>query len=118
MQPEALSATADRRSSAPVKTLAANLGRSVTVNGALTGSEDLTVDGRVEGSIDLPDHALTIGPNATIHARIAADVVTVFGSVVGDIAARDTIIRIGHPCRGIRCALASPSRMAHTSAGK
>jgi len=80
--------------------LAANLGRSVTVNGALTGSEDLTVDGRVEGSIDLPDHALTIGPNATIHARIAADVVTVFGSVVGDIAARDTIIRIGASVQG------------------
>ncbi len=58
------------------------------------------VDGRVEGSIDLPDHALTIGPNASIHARIAANVVTVFGSVVGNITARDTIIRVGASVQG------------------
>jgi cytoskeletal protein CcmA (bactofilin family) len=100
MQPEAVPAIADRRSPASVKMLAANLGRSVTVNGDVTGSEDLTVDGRVEGSIELPDHALTIGPNATIHARIAAKVVTVFGSVVGNITARDTIIRVGASVQG------------------
>lgn len=99
-EPEALSTTADRRSPAPVKTLAGNLGRFVTVNGELTGSEDLTVDGRVDGSIDLPDHALTIGPNATIHARITANVVTVFGSVVGNITARDAIIRVGASVQG------------------
>jgi len=78
----------------------ANLGRLVTVNGELTGSEDLTVDGRVEGSIDLPDHKLTIGPNANVQARIAAKVVTVFGSVVGHITARDTIIRAGASVEG------------------
>jgi cytoskeletal protein CcmA (bactofilin family) len=78
----------------------ANLGRLVTVNGELTGSEDLTVDGRVEGSIDLSDHALTIGPNANIHARIAAKVVTVFGSVVGHISAHDAIIRKGASVEG------------------
>jgi cytoskeletal protein CcmA (bactofilin family) len=99
-QPTPVSETADRRSPAPAKTLAANLGRSVAVNGELTGSEDLTVDGRVEGSIDLPDHALTIGPNGTIHARIVAKVVTVFGSVVGNITARDTTIRKGASVQG------------------
>ena len=82
------------------KMLAANLGRSVAVKGELTGSEDLTVDGRVEGSIDLSEHALTIGPNAVIHARITARVVTVFGSVVGNITARDTIIRVGASVQG------------------
>jgi cytoskeletal protein CcmA (bactofilin family) len=82
----------------------ANLGRMVTVHGELTGSEDLTIDGRVEGSIDLPDHTLTIGPNATVQARIAAKVVTVFGSVAGHIAARDTIIRKGASVEGdIEC---------------
>lgn len=99
-QPAAAPATPDRRSPAPAKALAANVGRSVTVNGELTGSEDLTVDGRVEGSIDLPAHALTIGPNGTIHARIAATIVTVFGSVVGNITARDTIIRKGASVQG------------------
>jgi cytoskeletal protein CcmA (bactofilin family) len=93
-------ATADRRSPAPENALAANLGRSVTVNGSLTGSEDLTVDGRVEGSIDLPDHALTIGPNATIHAHVTANVVIVFGAVVGHITARDAIIRVGASVQG------------------
>jgi cytoskeletal protein CcmA (bactofilin family) len=70
------------------------------VDGELTGSEDLTVDGRVEGSIDLPDHALTIGPNGTINARIVAKIVTVFGSVVGNITARDTTIRKGASVQG------------------
>jgi cytoskeletal protein CcmA (bactofilin family) len=67
----------------------ANIGRSVTVKGEVTGSEDLTVDGRVEGKIDLPEHTLTIGPNATIHADIKAKVVTIFGTVKGSVVARD-----------------------------
>ena len=100
MQPAAAAATSDPRSSARAKTLVANLGRSVAVDGELTGSEDLTVDGRVKGSIDLPDHALTIGPNGTIHARIVAKVVTVFGSVIGNITARDTTIRKGASVQG------------------
>ena len=78
----------------------AALGRSVAVKGELTGSEDLTVDGRVDGSIDLSQHALTIGPNATIHATIAAKTVTVFGTVVGNITAADTIIRKGASVEG------------------
>src|SRR5919204_1700909 len=69
----------------------AKLGSSVIVKGELTGSEDLTVDGRVEGKIDLPDHTLTIGPNADIRANIVAKTVTVFGNVVGDISARHSI---------------------------
>src|SRR5437879_7581272 len=56
----------------------ARLGSSVVVKGELTGSEDLIVDGRIEGRIDLPDHALTIGPNANVQADIAARIVTVF----------------------------------------
>ncbi len=70
---------------------AAQLGRSVLVKGELTGSEDLTVDGRVEGLIDLGEHALTIGPNATIAAEITARTVTIFGSVVGNVTVRETL---------------------------
>src|SRR3974390_1614486 len=89
VQPERNSATTDRGFPTLAKTLAANLGRSVAMNGELTGSEDLTVDGRVEGSIDLAHHTLTIGPNAVIHARIVAKIVAVFGSVVGNITAHE-----------------------------
>ena len=50
----------------------AQFGRSICVKGEITGSEDLTVDGQVDGRIDLPNHVLTVGPNATICADITA----------------------------------------------
>ena len=67
----------------------ATVGISVSIKGGISGSEDLTVDGQVEGRIDLPEHALTIGPNATVVADINAKVVTVFGSVIGNVIARE-----------------------------
>ena len=70
---------------------AATLGRSVCVKGEIVGSEDLTIDGQVEGKIDLPEHMLTIGPNATILADIVAKSLTVFGSVIGTITAREKV---------------------------
>src|SRR6187551_731823 len=68
---------------------AAAVGISVSIKGEISGSEDLTVDGQVEGRIDLPEHTLTIGPNATVVADITAKSVTVFGSVIGNIVARE-----------------------------
>ena len=67
----------------------AAVGISVSIKGEISGSEDLTVDGQVEGRIDLPEHTLTIGPNATVVADIKAKNVTVFGSVVGNVIARE-----------------------------
>jgi cytoskeletal protein CcmA (bactofilin family) len=49
----------------------------VTIKGDITAAEDLTIDGQVEGKIELPEHTLTIGPNATVMADINAKVVTV-----------------------------------------
>jgi cytoskeletal protein CcmA (bactofilin family) len=69
----------------------ATLGNSVFVKGEITGSEDLTIDGQVEGRIDLPEHTLTVGPNATLVADINAKNVIVFGSVVGTISARERV---------------------------
>ena len=66
----------------------ATLGSSILIKGTLAGSEDLTVDGRVEGRIEVPAHAVTIGPNAIITAEIVAKVVTVFGSVKGNVTAQ------------------------------
>jgi len=67
----------------------AAVGISISIKGEISGSEDLTVDGQVEGRIDLPEHTLTIGPNATVVADITAKSVTVFGSVIGNIVARE-----------------------------
>ena len=69
----------------------ATIGISVSIKGEIKGSEDLTVDGQLEGRIDLPEHTLTIGPNATVVADITAKVVTIFGSVIGNVSAREKV---------------------------
>ena len=67
--------------------LVAWVGKSVVFTGNLTSLEDMTIDGRVEGTIEVRDHDLTIGPDADIQANISARVVTVLGSVTGTITA-------------------------------
>jgi len=85
----------------PRDTRVATLGSSILIKGTLTGSEDLTVDGRVEGRVELPDHTLTIGPNAIITAEIHAKIVTVFGTVKGNVTAHDSLdIRRGASVEG------------------
>ena len=69
----------------------AQFGRSICVKGDITGSEDLTVDGQVDGRIDLPNHVLTVGPNATVCADITAKSVMIFGTILGSITAHDRI---------------------------
>jgi len=69
----------------------AQFGRSICVKGEITGSEDLTVDGQVDGRIDLPNHVLTVGPNATVCADITAKSVMIFGTILGSITAHDRI---------------------------
>jgi cytoskeletal protein CcmA (bactofilin family) len=68
-----------------------NIGKSVFIKGELTGDEDLTIEGRVEGKIELKDHNLVIGPNGKINAEINAKNVTVIGSVVGNISASEVV---------------------------
>jgi cytoskeletal protein CcmA (bactofilin family) len=68
-----------------------HLGRSVVIRGEISASEDLTLDGQIEGRIDLPDHVLTVGPNATLVADVTVRAATVFGSVVGSITAREKL---------------------------
>ena len=63
----------------------AHIGKSVVVKGELSGSEDLYLDGEVEGSIELNDHSLTIGPNGRIRANVRARDVIVHGKVDGNI---------------------------------
>jgi len=59
-----------------------NIGKSVVIKGELSGSEDLTIEGHVEGRIDLKDNVLTIGPNGKIKAEVFAKAVVVLGEVV------------------------------------
>jgi cytoskeletal protein CcmA (bactofilin family) len=68
-----------------------NIGKSVIIKGELTGSEDLTIEGHVEGRIDLKDNVLTIGPNGKIKAELFAKAVIVLGEVVGNVTASEKV---------------------------
>src|SRR5581483_520823 len=68
-----------------------NIGKSVVIKGELNGSEDLTIEGHVEGRIDLRDHVLTIGPNGKIKAEIHAKAVVVLGEVIGNVGASEKV---------------------------
>jgi cytoskeletal protein CcmA (bactofilin family) len=68
-----------------------NIGKSVVIKGELNGSEDLTIEGHVEGTIQLKDNVLTIGPNGKIKAQIYAKSVIVLGEVSGNVTASDKV---------------------------
>jgi cytoskeletal protein CcmA (bactofilin family) len=68
-----------------------NIGKSVVIKGELNGSEDLTIEGHVEGTIQLREHVLTIGPNGKIKAQVFAKSVIVLGEVTGNVTATEKV---------------------------
>ena len=83
-----------------------NIGKSVVIKGELNGSEDLTIEGVVEGKIELRENVLTIGPHGRIKAHVFAKAVVVLGEVNGDVTASEKVdIRDGGSVDGD---LASP----------
>ena len=70
---------------------AALIGRSVVIKGELDGSEDLTIEGQVEGKIELRDHTLTVGQNGRIKAQVFAKAVVILGELVGNVNASETV---------------------------
>lgn len=66
---------------------AARIGKSIVIRGEVKGAEDLTIDGRVEGTVHLAENRLTIGPNADVAADLTARDVLVMGKVQGNITA-------------------------------
>lgn len=69
----------------------AQIGKSVVIKGELSGSEDLYLDGEVEGSIELHDHNLTVGPNGRVRANVNAKEVIIHGKVDGNIVSGDRV---------------------------
>ena len=69
----------------------ARLGSSLHVKGEITGSEDLLIDGSVEGLIQLDERKLTVGATAKVTADIIAREVVVYGTVKGNLRAKDRI---------------------------
>jgi len=69
----------------------ARLGSGLHIKGQLTGTEDLQIDGKVDGPISLNGHQLTVGPTAVLTSEIHAGEVVVFGKVIGNVHARDRV---------------------------
>jgi cytoskeletal protein CcmA (bactofilin family) len=69
----------------------AQIGKSVVIKGELSGSEDLYVDGQVEGTIALKSNNLTVGPNGQVKAGVEAKGVIVQGKLEGNIQASDRV---------------------------
>ena len=63
----------------------ANIGKSISIRGDLTGNEDMVIEGHVEGKVDLPNSQLTIGANGHVKAEIHAKGVVIVGHVVGNV---------------------------------
>src|SRR3954454_17517287 len=68
-----------------------NIGKSVVIKGELSGSEDLTIEGQVEGKIELRQNVLTIGANARIKAQVFAKAVVILGEVTGNVTASEKV---------------------------
>jgi cytoskeletal protein CcmA (bactofilin family) len=70
-----------------VDNVPARIGKSIVICGEVKGSEDLIVDGRVEGTVSLSESRLTIGPNANVAADLSAKDVLILGQVKGNVVA-------------------------------
>jgi cytoskeletal protein CcmA (bactofilin family) len=70
-----------------VENTPARIGKTVVICGEVKGSEDLIVDGRVEGTVTLTESRLTIGPNANVAADLSAKDVLILGHVKGNVLA-------------------------------
>jgi cytoskeletal protein CcmA (bactofilin family) len=70
---------------------AASIGKSIIIKGEVSGDEDLTIEGRVEGKIELRDHIVTVGASGHVQAHIVARLVVVLGHVTGDLTADEKV---------------------------
>ena len=79
-----------RKPASPVEP--ATIGRSIRIQGDVSGDEDLLIQGTIEGNVSLGDHAVTIGPDGDVRAHVRARIVTVLGQVQGDLTADEQVI--------------------------
>jgi cytoskeletal protein CcmA (bactofilin family) len=85
----------------PVESTPARIGKSVIICGEVKGSEDLIVDGRVEGTVNLTESRLTIGPSASVAADLSAKDVLILGHVQGNVVASGRVeLRAGCSMEG------------------
>jgi cytoskeletal protein CcmA (bactofilin family) len=71
------------------------IGPGITIRGDVVGKEDLVLQGQVDGSVDLKDHSLTVGPQGKVLAHISARLISVEGTVEGDLTASEKVVLRG-----------------------
>jgi len=89
MLPDRLDLT--REEQQPMHEEPVSIGKSIVISGQLSGSEDLVIEGHVDGKIELRNHVLTIGSNGRITAQVAAKAIIVFGHVTGNLTATEKV---------------------------
>lgn len=87
-QPEAQTETSSQFNE---RRVAAWVGKALRVEGRIVSAEDLTIDGAVEGSIELGNHSLTIGLGAAVTADLTAKIITISGTVTGTVRATEMV---------------------------
>ena len=100
-RPTAAPAPATVSTEPPRRTERATIGPSIFIKGDLSGEEDLVVEGRVEGKVDLKQNNVTVGKNGRVRADIFGRVVTIEGEVDGNVFAREqAVLRQSGAIRG------------------
>ena len=84
-----------------LETTPARIGKTIVICGEVKGSEDLVIDGRVEGTVNLSESRLTIGPSANVAADLSAKDVLILGHVTGNVVASGRVeLRAGCSVEG------------------
>ncbi|MGD0096483.1 MAG: polymer-forming cytoskeletal protein [Terracidiphilus sp.] len=84
-----------------IENIPARIGKTVVILGEVKGSEDLIVDGRVEGTVTLQESRLTIGPEANVAANLSAKDILILGRVQGNLVASGRVeLRAGSALEG------------------
>ncbi|MBN8550847.1 MAG: polymer-forming cytoskeletal protein [Deltaproteobacteria bacterium] len=84
----------------------ATIGPSISIRGEVTGSEDLLIEGNIEGAVDLKDNTVTVGKGAKVNASITGNIIHVEGHVTGDLYGAEQVVVHGTGC--VRGNIASP----------
>ena len=69
----------------------ANIGKSISIKGDLSGDEDMVIEGKVEGSVELPNAQLTVGVNGKVQAEIRAKSIVIVGHVKGNVQGTERV---------------------------
>ena len=78
-------------STADERRVTAWIGQGVVVEGKITSAQDLIIDGKVEGTVEVGSHGLILGANAAVKANLVARTILISGAVIGNVTATDRL---------------------------